>query len=381
MAGCKNIESRPKLLYFVSEDWYFRSHRLPLAVTALESGYDVYFVGRVADCGDELTAKGIKVVPLDLRRSGKNPLRELAVIRKLIGIYRRVKPDIVHHVAMKPVIYGSMAAKLTNTPVVINALAGMGYLFTSRDMQASLLRYPVKVALRLLLSGERSRVIVQNPEDQSFLQSDLGVGKRHAALIRGSGVDLSRYAATTEPVGPIKVLLASRMLKDKGVCEFVEAARMLRRNGCQAEFVLAGDVDPANPASLTGEDIAGWQDEGIVTWLGWQDDMAVIMAKSHVVCLPSYREGLPKVLLEAAACARPMVATDVSGCREVVRHGENGLLIKARDSRSLADAIKCLIDDAELRAKMGSRARRIAEGEFSLDMVIDQTLALYRSLL
>ncbi len=376
-----NSSGQPRLLFFVSEDWYFRSHRLPLALAALEQGYEVFFVGRVTGCGDELAAKGIKVIPIDFRRGGKNILHELKIFRQLVGVYRRVRPDIVHHVAMKPVLYGSLAAKLTGGPAVVNALAGMGYLFISQDLQARILRPPVRASLKQMLSGQRSRVIVQNPEDLGFLHNDLGIAGNNTVLIRGSGVDLTRYPANPEPPGPPRVLLASRLLKDKGVCEFVEAARMLRDGGVEARFVLAGDVDPANPASLTRDEVAAWQDEGIVEWLGWRQDMPEVMAASHIVCLPSYREGLPKVLLEAAACARPLVATDVTGCREVVRHNDNGLLVRARDAADLAGAIGRLVHDPDLRAAMGRRARQIAEEEYSLDMVVQQTFDLYGSLL
>ena len=376
-----NSGGPPRLLFFVSEDWYFRSHRLPLALAALEQGYEVFFVGRVTGCGEVLAAKGITVIPIDFRRGGKNILHEINIFRQLVGVYRRVRPDIVHHVAMKPVLYGSLAAKMAGGPAVVNALAGMGYLFTSQDLQARILRPPVRAALKQMLSGGLSRVIVQNPEDLDFLRNDLGIASNNTVLIRGSGVDLQRYPANPEPPGPPRVLLASRLLRDKGVCEFVQAARILRRSGVEALFILAGDVDPANPASLTREEIAVWQNEGIVEWLGWRQDMPEVMAGSHIVCLPSYREGLPKVLLEASACARPLVATDVTGCREVVRHGENGLLVQARDAAGLARAIGRLAADEPLRAGMGRRARQIAEQEYSLDMVVQKTLELYGSLL
>jgi glycosyltransferase involved in cell wall biosynthesis len=366
---------RIRLLFFVTEDWYFCSHRLPLAVAAQEAGYDVTVVTRVGACGDMIRAAGMKVIPLDMARRGRNPIRELSHVFRLARIYRELHPDVVHHVAMKPVLYGTIAARMARVPAVVNALAGLGYVFSARGTSPRLLRVGIGMMLGALL--RHGAVIVQNPDDAAVV-SGLGVPDKRLHIIRGSGVDLRRFRALPEKQGIPVVVLVGRMLHDKGVVEFVEAARLLRAQGGRARFVLVGDPDRENPTSLSGAQLKAWRDEGVVEWHAWRDDMPVVYQGAHLVCLPSYREGLPKALLEAAASARAIVATDVPGCREIVRKGENGLLVPPRDPRALAEALHTLLDDPERRRRMGWRGREIVEKEFSLESVIASTLALYR---
>ncbi len=370
--------SAPKLLYFVTEDWYFCSHRFPLAVAAREAGYDVGVITRVRDHGQTINDAGLQLTPFEISRRGKNPFRELLRVAALVQIYRRERPAIVHHVALKPVLYGTIAARIARVPAVVNALAGLGYVFSSRTMYARLLRPAIRAMLRVLL--RRSSVIVQNPDDAVAVR-DLGVPDAHVHIIRGSGVELSRFPALPEVEGVPIVVLAARMLRDKGVMEFVEAARMLRAQGTVARFVLVGDPDTENPASFSVAQLKAWQDEGAVEWKTWRDDMPIVYQGAHVVCLPSYREGLPKALLEAAASARPIVTTDVPGCREIVRHGQNGLLVPPRDVQALASALRKLIEDPVLRRRMGQRGREIAEAEFSVKKVTQETLSVYHKLL
>lgn len=372
--------ARKKLLFLVTEDWYFCSHRLPPARAAQAAGYDIVVATCVAQRGAEISAEGFRVVPIGLRRRSRNPLREIAAIVEIVQLYRRERPDIVHHVALKPVLYGSLAALLVRRPAVVNALAGMGFLFTSGSRLATVLRAAVSRVFRVLLNAGRNVLILQNPDDMAMLVSGGLVTASRVRLIRGSGVDIGRFRPTREPVGIPLVMLASRMLWDKGVGEFVAAAGMLRARGVAARFVLVGDGDADNPASIPDDQLRAWHDSGVVECWGRCDNMPEALAQAHIVCLPSYREGLPKVLLEAAACARPLVATDAPGCREIVRHGENGLLVPLRDAASLAEAIEQLVDDPALRLRMGETGRQMVESEFSEARVAQQTLAVYREM-
>mgnify|MGYP000438590344 CR=1 FL=1 len=369
-----------KLLFLVTEDWYFCSHRLPPARAALAAGYDVIVATRVGSRGADISAEGFKLIPLDLQRRSRNPFRELAAIVQIVKIYLRERPDVVHHVALKPVLYGSLAACLVRRPAVVNALAGMGFLFTSGSRMATVLRAVVSRLFCLLLNSGRNLLILQNPDDEAMLVNSGLVAANRVRLIRGSGVDVQRFSPTPEPQTTPVVMLPSRMLWDKGVGEFVEAARMLRDRGVVARFVLVGNGDPDNPASISESQLKAWHDSGVVECWGHCSDMPATLGKAHLVCLPSYREGLPKVLLEAAACGRPLIATDVAGCREIVRHGENGLLVPLRDSSSLADAIERLLRDAGMRDTMGRKGRLMVESEFSEAMVAQQTLAVYSEL-
>lgn len=370
-----------KLLFLVTEDWYFCSHRLPLARAAKAAGYEVVVATRVSAHADAITAEGFKLIAIGLRRSSRNPWRELRAILEIAGIYRRERPDLVHHVALKPVLYGAIAARLARVPAVVSALAGLGFVFASATLKARLLRPWVVGALRLSIDADGSALIVQNPDDRKMLVEAGVVSAARVRLIRGSGVDVGRFATTPEPGGTPLVMLPSRLLWDKGVGEFVAAAQLLRERGVAARFVLVGDSDLETSAAIPVGQLQAWQSGGAVEWWGRREDMPAVLASSHVVCLPSYRgEGLPKVLLEAAACGRPLVATDVPGCREIVIDGGNGLLVPPRDAPALADAIGRLLADPDLRAAMGRRGRELVEAQFSEERVVAQTLALYREL-
>ncbi len=365
-----------RLLYCVTEDWYFCSHRLALAQAARAAGFEVGVVTRVRRHGDLIRSAGIRLIPFEMSRRALNPLTQAGAVGRLAAIYRRMRPDIVHHVAMKPVLYGALAARLAGVPHVVSALAGMGWLFTGSSRKALLLRPVVSAGLARLLA--RGRIIVQNPEDAALLQG-LGVSRSRMALIRGAGVDTAVFRPHPEPPGTPVVLLHARMLRDKGVVEFVEAARLLQARGLAARFVLAGNPDPGNPASIEQRTLEAWHRSGVVQWWGHREDVDRVLRQVHLVCLPSYREGLPKSLLEAAAAGRPIVTTDVPGCREVVRHGDNGLLVPAGQVAPLAAAIQALVENADLRRRMGQRGRERVEMEFALDQVVAETLRLYRT--
>jgi glycosyltransferase involved in cell wall biosynthesis len=371
---------RPKLLFVVTEDWYFCSHRLPLARAARDDGFEVLVATRVDRHGDRIRDEGLRLIPLRLRRRRSNPWNELASIAELVGVYRSEKPDIVHHVAMKPVIYGTLAALVARVPRIVNALAGFGYIFTSSHLRARLLRPLVRGALRRLLNAGRGRTIVQNPDDARTLGT-LGIPDERIVIIPGSGVDTTLFHPETEPEGPVVACMVARMLWDKGVGELATAARQLKSRLPTLRVWLVGPPDPENPASIPEATLDSWAEEGILEWLGQRDDVAELWRSAHIGVLPSYREGLPKSLLEAAASGRPLVATDVPGCREVAVEGETGLLVPARDPAALAGAIERLAGDGELRRRLGAAARERVVDRFSQERIAADTVALYRSLL
>ena len=373
--------TRPKILFLVPEDWAFWLNRLNLARATRDAGYEVLVATRVERYGDQIQKEGFKLIPLSLKRGSKNPLRELFAIVELIRIYRRERPNLVHHVAMKLVLYGSWAARFANVPSVVNAITGLGSLFIAQGWKMRLLRKCIFAAYKTAFIKKCMKVIFQNPDDlQTFISAGI-LDEPKTTLIKGSGVDITVFQPMPESNGLPLVVLASRMLWDKGIKEFVDAANILKLNGIEVRFALVGDTDSANPSGISRGQLERWAKSGVVEWWGWCEDMIEVLAKAHIVCLPSYREGVPKALIEAAACGRPIVTTDTPGCREIVRHGENGFLVPVRDSKALAVAIQKLIENPALRIKMGKRGRDIAVTEFSDEKVIRATLAVYRELL
>lgn len=373
------MNNKPKLLYFVTEDWFFCSHFLDRAVAAQQAGFQVSVLTRVNKHGQTILDNGINLIPLEFERSKINPLREISLLKSLASLYRRERPNIVHHVALKPILYGSLVAQIVGIHAIVNAPVGMGYVFSSKQLKARLLKPLVLLAYRLLLNPFNSVAVFENPDDLTYFEK-LGIVK-YSRLIRGAGVNTLQFGSSNEPNEVPVVLLAARMLWDKGVGEFVEAAKILQQQSISARFVLVGAPDKENPESINQSQLLEWQDAGIIEWWGQHEDMPQIFAQAHIVCLPSYREGLPKVLIEAAACGRPIVATDVPGCREIVRHNENGLLVPAKNPQALAVALNRLLNDAALRESMGKRGRAMVEAEFSTEYVAEQTLQLYKELL
>jgi glycosyltransferase involved in cell wall biosynthesis len=373
--------AKPRIVYLVTEDWVFVSHRLPIARAARDAGFDVVVATRVADHGAAIEAEGFTLISLPWTRRSFNPLRELAALANLTALYRQLKPTIVHHVAVKPALVGSLAAWIARVPNVVNAITGLGYVFSSKSPQAKLLRPVVRWGFRLLLKRGNSQIIVQNPDDGAVLINECSVEPARIRLIRGSGVDLDRFQATPEPASPtIRVTLASRMIWDKGIGDLVEAARALKASGAPVTVILAGKPDPDNPASIPEGQLRAWHEDGIVEWRGYVADMPGLWADSHIAVLPSfYGEGVPKCLIEAAACARPIIAADGPGLREIVHDGENGVLVPAHDPKALADAIARLAAAPAARTRMGASGRRLAETGFGDRQVATETLALYRS--
>lgn len=374
------MTGRPRLLYLITEDWYFWSHRLDLARAARDAGFDVTIAARVTDHAERIQAEGFHVVPISLFRRSRNPLREVGAVMELVRVYRRVQPHLVHHVAMKPILYGSLAAWVVRVPVVLNAFAGLGYLFTNSERQRGGLHWVLRAALRWAIGRSGSTVLFQNKADRDELVQAGIVRPSRTRIIAGSGIDIHAFSAKPSPPGTPLVVLPSRMLWDKGVGEFVQAARALKGKGADARFVLVGRCDEDNPAAIPRERLAQWLDEGVVEWWGHRDDMPQIYRMASLVVLPSYREGLPKVLLEAAACGKAIVTTDVPGCRDVVRSHDNGLLVPAKNWQALAEAIEHLLQDPYRREAMGARAREIAEKEWAAPVIVEQVLSLYREL-
>ncbi len=370
--------SVPKLLFLVTEDWYFWSHRLPLAQAAKKLGYEVVVATRIDQYCERLREQGFRVIPLKMQRRSTNLLKEFAAILELVSIYRHEKPDIVHQVAMKPVLYGSLAARIAGVHHVVNALAGLGFVFVSQQLKARLLRPIICVGFRFLLSGRHTRLILQNDVDRNLLVSLRLVDPENIRLIRGAGVDTAIFHPSAEPAGLPVIVLASRMLWDKGLGEFVEAAKLLHESKVNVRFVLVGDSDLQNHNSVPQSTLTEWNRTGVVEWWGKRDDMPEVFSQASIVCLPSaYGEGVPKVLIEAAACGLPIVTTDTPGCRDVVRHEVNGLLVPVRSTVELADALQRLIENPELRRSMGARGREIAVNEFAVEKVVAETMAVY----
>ena len=371
---------KPRLLFVVNVDWFFLSHRLPLARAARDAGIEVLVAAADSGKSEEIRREGLGFVPLPFSRQGVGLIDEAKSLLSLVRLYRRLQPDLIHHVTMKPVLYGSLASRVVGDVKVVNVPTGFGYIFTSSE-RARAIRAMATVLFWVTTLNSYSRTIFHNPDDlETFVEKRL-VRPNQAVLIRGSGVDCARFKETPEPAGEPVVMLASRMLWDKGVGEFVEAARILRDSGEKARFVLVGDSDPGNPTGVPVEQLNAWVRSGVVEWWGYQSAMPKVLSSANIVVLPSYHEGLPKVLLEAAASARAIVATDVPGCREIVRQEVNGLLVPPRSSEPLARAIRVLLQSSGLRARFGRAGREIALSEFSERIVVSQTLDLYRDLL
>jgi glycosyltransferase involved in cell wall biosynthesis len=369
-----------KLIFLVTELGYFCSHRLNLALAAKRAGFNVWVV---TNCGQrphlsryEAQLKELEFHHIAFHRSRLNPYSELKTLLQIWKIYRQIRPDIVHQVALKPVIYGTLCGLLTRIPRIVNALGGMGYLFTHRGLKSFLIRPLLAFSFWMLLNNRRCALILQNPDDVELMTSFIDYDKVH--LIRGAGVDLERFRPTQEPPSPpLKALMVSRLLWSKGIGELVEAARVLKDQGVPLQIQVAGDIDPQNPASVPYAVLAAWKEEKVITWLGAIENIPALYATSHIAVLPSYREGLPKSLLEAAAFGKPIVTTDVPGCREVVTQHDNGFLVPAKNAIALAEALKELVESLELRIKMGQSSREKAQQEFDEKKIVAETLRVY----
>jgi glycosyltransferase involved in cell wall biosynthesis len=369
-----------KIFIVVNVDTALLSHRLPVALAASRQGYEVTVVTRDTGKRREIESCGLGFIDLPFERTGTNPLHEIRCTWRLFKLYREHEPDIIHHVTLKVTLLGSIAAKLARRENVVNAISGFGYNFT--DGRNGMIQKIVRVLMKLAFRSKRFHYILQNPDDIDQFKRSRFVPEANIHLIKGSGVDLTRFTFEPETVKEkVSFLLPARMLTDKGVVEFIHAARKIKdRVFLRAEFILAGDSDTINPAGIPEETLATMVDPPYIRWIGFQEEMFQVLANSDVVVLPSYREGLPKSLIEACAVGRPVITTDTQGCRECVIDNYNGYLVPVKDTEILARRMETLINDKEKRAAMGLNSRKLAEKEFSLENVIERHLEIYATL-
>jgi len=361
------------------------THRLPIARAMAAAGWEVH----VAAPDDHVWApedftvealehEGFQYHRVPLSRRGRNPFEDLSTLLALWRLMRRLKPDLVHLLTIKPVIYGGLVSRAARVKAMVSTITGLGQIFVESGIAATTLRKLISLLYRVALAHPNGRVIIQNRRDGEVLIDGGTVHRDCLRLIRGSGVDLEQFRPTDPPYGIALVVLPARLIWEKGVGEFAAAAKLLKSQGCEARFCLVGDTRQSNPRAVPARQIEAWVDDGTIEWWGRCTDMPAVFAQSAIVCLPStYGEGVPKVLIEAAAAGRPVVATDIPGCREIVLHGESGLLTPPGDANALADAIGDLLADEDLRARMGRRGREIAETGFGEAQVVQQTLDVY----
>ena len=370
------------LLFVVNVDWFFLSHRLPIALEAQRLGYEVHIATGLTDKLDELQRHGLVVHPLALDRSSAGVGNAWRTMVELWRVFRAVRPDVVHLVTINPVLLGGLMARLAGVPAVVAAVSGLGFVFVARGVKAKGRRLLVGLLYRLALGHRNLKVIFQNPDDRASLAKVMHLPANKVAMIRGSGVDLAQYVHSSIPSGVPVVVLAARLLVDKGVREFVQAARLLKQRGVSVRFCLVGTVDPANPTSLTDAELAQWVSEGVVEVWGHRSDMPQVLAVAQIVVLPSYYgEGLPKVLIEAAACGRAVVTTDHPGCRDAIDPGVTGVLVPVRNAAALAEAIEGLLTDPVRCQAMGNAGRALAERAFDVRQVVAAHLRIYQELI
>lgn len=370
------------LLYVVNAAEYFVSHRMPIAQKAKELGCSVHvastgLAGSASEAIKIIEEQGFTYHDIPLKRGGQNPLVELWSLVKLYILMRQLSPDVVHLVTLKPVLYGGLAARFSGVKSVVAAVAGLGTIFIAQSRIAKMRRWLVIRFLKLAFSSPGFTAIFQNPDDRDDLLARKVLTPSQTKIIRGSGVSLEKYPYTPEPAGKSVIVMASRLLKDKGVLEFFKASEILKDRNVVVELRLIGDCDPRNPTSLTPEEAEAWGAKASVKLLGFRSDIADQYAAANVVCLPSYREGLPKSLVEAAACGRAVVTTNVPGCRDAIIPNKTGLLVPVRDAGALADALQSLLEAPDVRREMGAEGRRLAESEFLIEKIVEQHLSIY----
>ncbi len=371
-----------KILLVANTDWYLYNFRRSLARFLTSEGFEVGLVSPPGNYAKLLQEAGFRWMGWEVGRQTLSPAGEISSLLRLARIYRQELPDLVHHHTIKCVLYGSLAARLTKIPVRINSITGRGYVFVSSDRKAAFLRLLVKPFYKLAFGDKAGgAAIFENAADLAYFVDHGLVASNNTFLIEGVGVDADEFVPTPEPEGPVVVLLAARMLWDKGVGALIEAMRILRQQGVTPDrlrAVLVGEPDPGNPTSIDQATLKGWHDQGIADWWGWRADMKAVYAACHIVTLPTtYGEGVPTTLLEAAACGKPIVATDIPGCREIIRHGDNGLLIPPGNHQALAEALLTLVEQPAQRGRMGQAGRQIVLQRFTNRSVNVATLDVY----
>lgn len=366
-----------KILFIVNVDWYFISHRLPVAKMAIQRGFEVHLACSITDKLAEIEEAGIAVHEVPFSRSGVNFLKEMRVLIDLANVVRSVSPNIIHGISSKGTIFGGILSQLFQTEKFIASISGLGYVFIDKSLRAKSLRWLVTFLYRFALRSAKG-VIFQNKDDQAiFLESKI-VSFQNSILVRGSGVDLDKFHFTSEPTGDLIVMFVARLLKDKGIIEFTEAAKIIRQK-INARFVVVGEIDPSNPNSLSISELNNLIKSEHIEYWGFSDDVDKVIPRSHIIVLPSYREGLPKTLIEASACGRPIVTTDVPGCRDAIIPNFTGLLVNAKDVIGLVGAIENLLNNKQRRLSFGIAGRQLAEEFFDINDVADKHLDLYSS--
>lgn len=370
-----------RLLLSSNTDWYLYNFRLALAEYIRSQGWEVVLASPPGSYSAMLEQRGFRWIPWQLGRKSLSPWQESRSLLEIASLYRRERPDIVHHHTIKPVLYGSLAARFVGVPATANSITGRGYIFLGDGLKARLLKSLVLPIYRMALNSSSCGVIFENDHDRQYFIEQQLIPAERAWLIAGVGVDPERFKPLPEPPGVPVVAMAARMLWDKGVGVLVEAARLLKKD-TQVRLALIGEPDPGNPATVDRQTLEKWHAEGIIEWWGWQPEMPEAYNKSHIVTLPTmYGEGVPTSLIEAAACGRPLVATDIPGCRDVVLDGENGFLVPPGDPQSLALAIKRLVSDPSLRGRMGAASRQLIMQKFTHSQVNAATLRVYQHIL
>ncbi len=368
---------RKKLFIVVNHDWFFLSHRKAIAVAAREAGWDVTIVCRDTGRFEDIQDLGLKAINLPINATGMNPVEEMRTFRFLRRLYKRERPDVVHHVGLKTMLWGGLATKLTNVKGVVNAVSGLGVMFSGEKL--SLTAKGVLIVLRFSHRMVGVRVIFQNHEDEALFLRHHIISSDKSVFIKGSGVDLEEFKYVPEPANSLlKVVFAARMVKEKGVLNVIEAAELLRNwyEG-NAEFLLCGGLSE-NPDAIKQEKLKELCDGSYIKWLGYQKDIKSILEQCNIVAFPSYyREGVPKSLIEACAIGRPIITCNSIGCKDAVDDGVNGYLVPIKDSKALAEKLRLLIDNSNLRKKMGKASRMKAEKEFDLNEVVRKHLEVY----
>ena len=373
-----------KILFVINDADFFISHRLSIAKFLIQDGYEVH----LATSGEKLPIYneiGLSFHKLEVTRKGMSPIHELLLIRQLYKLFTQLQPDLVHLVTIKPYLYGGIVARLAKVPAVVSAISGLGFDFMSSEIKAKSLRALLYPFYKLAFKHKNQLTIFQNEDDAGFLVNwgvKSGViNSSKVRLIRGSGVDLNVYQDSAEPEGKVIVTFVARLLIDKGIREFIDASRILHNNGTKTIFWIVGDIDEGNHKSITREEIASWKELPNVKFFGFREDIADLYSKSNIACLPSYREGLPKSLVEAAACGRAIVTSDVPGCRDAIEPNKTGLVVPINNAEALADAIEYLIDNPDVRKKMGAAGRALAEKDFAIEKIVAEHMKIYRKLL
>jgi len=372
-----------KIIILVNYLSFFFSHRLPIGEALLAKGFEVFIgYGELRGADPKiLEQKGFKVNFIPMQPAGFNLFKELKTLYYIWVFFKKVKPDIVHLITIKPYLYGGIISRLIGIQCLVSAVSGLGTLFIKKDFKSKFLRFITYPLYKIAFNHSNQKIILQNKDDLNLLNNWGVINLSKIKLLNGSGVKLENFKNFDEPNGEITICFAARLLRDKGVYEYISAAQLLKKRGIKARFLLAGDLDANNPSGLSLTDLDKLRNDNYVKFIGHHQDIPSLYEKSHIICLPSYREGFPKSLIEAAAANRAVVTTDVPGCRDAIIPNKTGLLVPVRDFQKLADALQCLIENQEKRIAMGVAGRKLAEKEYPIEKIVTEHLDIYQDLL